>query len=187
MAILICRPLIFAFWTTSPWLFAIVGGLSLGGLLHLLRKRRSLAFSGALALLVLGVDSVAYALVPSVTFAVAANAFPGHMVVEFRRDCPESIRRSFPLQIEYVVPRSGYTCSSTQLPQFLNAHFVLYGPDLSLRRAPPRLAGGTFFATGTLNCGGTSRNYLHKELAEQGTGGPRETWYDFARRVNFRC
>ena len=179
--------LLFALWTSSPSLFALVGGLSLGGLLQLVRKHRSLAFSGTLALLVIGVDGVAYALVPSVTFAVAAKAFPGHVVIEFRRDCPKSVRRDFPLQIEYVVPLSGYACSSTELPEYLNANFVLYDPDPSVRKVPPRLSGGTFFATGTLNCGGESRSYMHKELAEQGKGGLQETWHDFTQRVNFKC
>lgn len=119
---------LFALWTGNHWLLALVGGLSLAGLLQLLRKRRNLAFSGALALLVVGVDGVTYAFVPSVTFLVAAKAFPGHMVVEFRSDCPGSIRRSVPLKIEYVVPMSGYACSSTPLPEHLNAHFILYDP-----------------------------------------------------------
>jgi hypothetical protein len=176
---------LFALWTRNPWLLPLVGGLSLAGLLQLFRKRRNLAFSGALALLIVGVDGVTYAFVPSVTFLVAAKAFPGHMVVEFRSDCPGSIRRSVPLKIEYVVPVSGYACSSTPLPEYLNAHFILYDPDPSVRKSPPRLAGGSFFATGT--CGGASTGYVHKELAEEGTGVLRKGWHDFAQRVNFRC
>ena len=138
----------FGFWIGSPWLLAIVGGLSLSGILQLVRKRRNLAFSGVLALLVVGIDSVSYALVPSVTFTVAALAFPGHIVVEFRPDCPESTRRTVPLHIEYVVPESGYTCSSSQLPEYLDVNFVLYGRDPAVRRATPPLAGGTFFRRG---------------------------------------
>ncbi len=177
----------FAFWTGRPWLFAVVAGLSLSGILQLVRKRRSLAFSGVLALLVLGIDGVSYALVPSVTFTVAAPAFPGHIVVEFRPDCPASIRRALPLQIEYVVPQSGYTCSSTPLPEYLDVNFALFDRDPAVRRATPPLAGGSFFATGALNCVGASRSYVHKELAEKGTGGVLESWHDFVERVNFKC
>ena len=177
----------FAFWIGSPWLFVIVAGLSLSGILQLVRRRRSLAFSGVLALLVVGVDGVSYALVPSVTFTVAAQAFPEHIVVEFRPDCPSSTRRTVPLQIEYVVPQTGYTCSSTQLPEYLDVNFALYDRDPAVRRATPPLAGGTFFATGALNCAGASRSYVHRELVEKGTGGVRESWHDFAERVNFKC
>lgn len=176
---------LFALWTGRPWLLALVGGLSLAGLLQLVRRRRSACLLWCLALLVLGMDGVTYALVPSVTFLVAAKAFPGHMVVEFRSDCPESVRRRIPLRIEYVVPVSGYACSSTPLPEYLNANFVLYDPNPSVHKTTPRLAGGTFLATGT--CGGASTGYVHKELAEQGSGALRETWHDFAQRVNFRC
>jgi hypothetical protein len=126
-----------------------------------------------------------YVLLPDVTFKINAGAFPGHMVIEFRDGCPNSTRGTLPRRIEYVVSASGYGCSSTHLPEWFRLSMVFYDENPNVTRAPPALAEGTFFSTGELNCSGSKRPYAHKDLAAP--AGPRETWYDFVERVNFKC
>jgi hypothetical protein len=158
----------------------------IGGGIVAYRSKRWLLWSAATALLLSGVMlTYYYVIVPDVIFKIHARAFPGNLVVEFREGCPPSIRGALRRTIEYVVPASGYACSGTHLPEWFRVSMVFYDADPNVTREPPPLAEGTFFATGALDCNGSKRPYAHKDLAAP--GGPRETWYDFVERINFKC
>jgi hypothetical protein len=169
-------------------LFAVLIAVSClaGGAILAYRTRRWLLCSAA-TLLLLGAVTITYyyVILPDVVFKINAVAFPGNMLVEFREGCPHSIRGILRRRIEYVVSASGYGCSSTDLPEWFRLRMLFYDEDPTVTRVPPPLAGGTFFATGELSCAGSKRPYAHKALAAP--GGPRETWYDFVERVNFKC
>jgi hypothetical protein len=171
------NPLLAAFIAVS----CLVGGATLA-----YRTSRWLLCSAATLLLLAAVTiTYYYVILPDVVFKINAAAFPGNMVVEFREGCPDSIRARLRRRIEYVVSASGYGCSSTDLPEWFRLSMVFYDEDPKVTRVPPPLAGGTFFATGELSCAGSKRPYAHKALATP--GGPRESWYDFVERVNFKC
>src|SRR5437773_9815536 len=169
-------------------LLALLAGLAAlaGCVLLVARSQRKLALcSSTVALFICGVALLCFVVVPLVVFKINARAFPGHMVVEFRQDCPDGTRGILRRRIEYVVSASGYGCSSPHRPAWHRLSLVFYDDDPNVTREPPPLAEGTFLATGALNCSGSSRPYVHKDLAEP--GGSRETWYDFVERVNFKC
>jgi hypothetical protein len=176
-----------ALYSGRPVLALIAGVAALTGCVLLVaRSGRKLALCSSSLMLVIGGAALVYFVaIPLVTFKINARAFPGHMVVEFRDGCPDGTRGILRRRIEYVVSASGYGCSSTHLPQWFRLGLAFYDDDPNLLREPPPLAEGTFFATGELNCGGSRRPYAHKDLATP--GGPRETWYDFVERVNFKC
>jgi hypothetical protein len=169
-------------------LLALIAGLAAvtGCVLLVARSPQRLALCSSTVVLAISGGALLYfAVVPLVIFKLNARAFPGHMVVEFREGCPDGIRGILRRRIEYVVSAPGYGCSSTHLPEWFRARFVFYDNDPNVTREPPPLAEGAFFATGALNCGGSSRPYAHKDLAEP--SGPREGWFDFVERVNFKC
>ena len=169
-------------------LLALLAGLAAlaGCVLLVARSPRRLALCGSTVVLFVGAAALLYFLVlPVVIFKINARAFPGHMVLEFREGCPDATRGILRRRIEYVVSPSGYSCSSTHLPRWFRLSLVFYDTDPNITREPPPLAEGSFLSTGSLDCSGSSRPYAHKDLAEP--RGPRETWYDFQERVNFKC
>jgi hypothetical protein len=172
----------------NPLLAVLLGLLCLlsGGILAYRTKRWVLCVAATLLLLTSMTVTYYYVIVPHVVFKIHARAHPGHMVVEFHEGCRDATRGIFPRTIEYVVSASGYGCSSTHRPaSWQHVRLVFYDDDPNVTREPPALAEGTFLATGALNCNGSSRPYVHKDLAAP--GGSRETWYDFVERVNFKC
>ena len=147
------------------------------------RSRKRLRLCATTLLLLVAVAGSYYFLLPSVSFRIDSRAVPGHMVVEFRAECPSAVQRPFPLQIAYRIPASGYTCSSTELPDsWMSIRFVFYDSDSQPSRHPPLLQDETFFSTGISSCGGRFQRYVHKDLVLRG-GQLGETWYDFTRRV----
>jgi hypothetical protein len=181
-------------WTTWLALYAgyallaLLAGLAVlaGGvtLVAWSPRRLTLCVSTA-ALFIGGVAILYFVVVPVVVIKINARAFPGHMVVEVRQDCPDGTRGILRRRIEYIVSPSGYGCSSTHRPPWHRLRLVFYDDNPNVTREPPPLAEGNFLSTGALNCSGSSRPYVHKDLAEP--GGQRETWSDFVERVNFKC
>jgi hypothetical protein len=158
-----------------------------GGGIVAYRSKRWL-FSSAVTILFIGAFvSAYYVIVPTVIFKIDVRAIPGHMLIEFRNGCPDSTRRFFPRRIEYVVPATGYTCSSTPLPDaWMRTFIAFYDATSDPATNPPPLVDKTFFATGRLECSGSPRQYVHKDLILP-SARKRETWYDFTERVGFHC
>src|SRR5260370_39049631 len=139
-------------------LLALLAGLAAlaGCVLLVVRSQRKLALcSSTVALFIGGVALLYFVVVPLVVFKINARAFPGHMVVEFRQDCPDGTRGILRRRIEYAVSASGYGCSSTHPPSSHCLSLLFYDDDPNLTREPPPLAEGASVATRALNGSGS--------------------------------
>src|SRR5260370_9705748 len=135
-------------------LLALLAGLAAlaGCVLLVVRSQRKLALCSSTVALFIGGGALLYfVVVPLVVFKINARAFPGHMVVEFRQDCPDGTRGILRRRIEYVVSASGYGCSSTHPPSWHRPSWVFFDADPNITPQPPPLPAAASIPTAPLN------------------------------------